>query len=572
MWKRKPWSAVRARSAFRRSVTVAAAVAVGLASVVTPPLQNSAAAAGLPTVQWSTWPQWSIWSGLFNTDYANVHTNFNDWTPSTRDAEQSRADRCRIGVVLHQGGPQVRSLAKTALETTDTARRDALTGTEARGTPLGAAASQDWNASPPPAGFETAQEQRWLTVINKFSFQSGVPAFDTAIREFIRNSDRRTYDAIGSDIVPRANAAATDKVKALVTEQKTTDPYLVALRQWQVDLGALYGEDPVDMTEIALRMSADDARMFLQYGGFAKNAPVPDSAEFRQEVESLKARWAGCDYRNPADPYRALVDVTAVAQAEWQAELDAQAGPRNVIVAAEAQAWKDMFGASTALTESVGQAWIADRMLAHQKSMGSTWKPPAAFTTALKGTQTAIDQQLVIANSALTSVKAQAVKADTAQEQAAQIAAANHTPRGRGLAYALQSVQVTKAAVAATEAATKAIATAKKTSLATTATSSALFAQACAEENALQAQFRRAASEEAAKQAEGRSRCRGGSGRGRQGRRGEGCFRAGPRRGSGEGRQSRCCGRARQAGHRRAGTAQRRRGTGQGRSGTRQGR
>ncbi|GAA3347475.1 hypothetical protein GCM10020358_62390 [Amorphoplanes nipponensis] len=403
--------------------------------------------------------------------------------------------------MLHQGGPQVRSLAKTALETTDTARRDALTGADARDTPLGAAAQQDWNASPPPAGFETAQEQRWLAVINKFSYQSGVPEFDTAMRQFIRNSDHRTYDALDSDIVPRANTAATDKVKALVTEQKTSDRYLVALRQWQVDLGALYGESPVDMTEIALRMSADDARMFLQYGGFAKDAPVADSAEFRQEVESLKARWAGCDYRNPADPYRALVDVTSVAQAEWQAELDAQAAPRNAIVAAEAQAWKDMFDASTALTESVGQAWIADRMLAYQKSMGSTWTPPAAFTTALKGTQTAIDQQLVIANNALTSVKAQSGKADAAQEQAAQIAAANHTPRGRGLAYALQSVQVTKAAVAATEAAAKAIATAKKTSLATTATSSALFAQACAEENALQAQFRRAASEEAAKQA-----------------------------------------------------------------------
>jgi hypothetical protein len=478
-----------------------AALALCMTALTAPSLQRAASAADLPTVHWDQWSDWSIWTGLFDTDYASTHTNFNLWTPSTRDGEQAGADRCRIGNVLHQGGPQVRALAKSALEGSDTDRRNALTGIDSRSTPLGQAAAQDWAASPPPAGFETDQETRWLAVIDKFSYQPFVPSFDGAIREFVRNSDHRTYDAIDADIVPRANNAALAKVTQLVAEQTTTDEYLIALRAFQEELGAMWGSSPVDMTEISLGMSADDARMFLQYGGFAKTAPAADSVEFRQEVESLKARWAGCDYHNPADPYRALTDITAVARTEWQAELDSQAAQRNAIVAAEAQAWKDMFTASTALTEAVGQAWIADRLLAYQKSMGSTWKPTTEFQSALKGTQTTIDQQLVIANDALTSVQAQSAKVDTAQEQAAQIAATNHTARGRGLAYALQSAQVTKASVAATEAATKAIATAKQTSLATTATSSALFAQACAEENALQAQYRRAASEEAARQA-----------------------------------------------------------------------
>jgi hypothetical protein len=104
-------------------LTVVSAIALGVTSVAAPPLQGSASAADLPKVKWDRWPDWSFWAGLWDTSYANTRTNFNLWTPSLRDGEQARADRCRIGGVLHQGGPQVRALAKTALEGADTDRR-----------------------------------------------------------------------------------------------------------------------------------------------------------------------------------------------------------------------------------------------------------------------------------------------------------------------------------------------------------------------------------------------------------------------------------------------------------------
>jgi hypothetical protein len=71
---------------------------------------------------------------------------------------------------------------------------------------------------------------------------------------------------------------------------------------------------------LKLEISADDARRFLQYGGFPKTAPAAGSPEFRIEVEAVKARWASCDITNPVDPYRVLTEVVATARTEWDAD------------------------------------------------------------------------------------------------------------------------------------------------------------------------------------------------------------------------------------------------------------
>ncbi|MGI5175327.1 polymorphic toxin-type HINT domain-containing protein [Dactylosporangium sp. CA-152071] len=471
----------------------------------TPPLTNTSgtgAPPGMPDVAWPLWPEWSVWDGFSNYDYTNRHTSFNDWTPSSKDGAQAREDRCRVGNVLHQGGPNVRALAAQALAGTDAQRRAALAGGSAFESPLGVAAQQDWDASPPPAGFETAQQERWLSEINPISYQVQVPGFDDAFRAFIRAGDQRTYDALNADVVPRAGQAAKDRVTALVAEQGQSDQYFAAFRTFEDELSALFGGgDIVPLTDIANGMSADDARMFLQYGGFAKAAPAPGSQEFRLEVEAMKIRWANCDFNNPADPYRVLTGIVSAAQAEWQAELAGQKPQRDAIVAAEAQAWKDLWTASHAMVEAVGQAWVAERLLAYQKDMGPGWTPTAKFNSTLKLTRDTIAQQLTIAQQAATSAHNQVTAVDTAQTQAAQVAAAGNLPRGRGLAYALQSAQVTKASAAAVDATVAAINTAVQTSNATAATSEAMFQRACAEMNAVQAYYQRAAAQEAAAQA-----------------------------------------------------------------------
>lgn len=69
-------------------------------------------------------------------------------------------------------------------------------------------------------------------------------------------------------------------------------------------------------TEALSTVSADDARRFLQYGGFPTVAPVKGTPEFRVAVEEIKARWASCDITNPQDPYGVLTEVVVKLMAQ----------------------------------------------------------------------------------------------------------------------------------------------------------------------------------------------------------------------------------------------------------------
>src|SRR5690242_844915 len=103
------------------------------------------------------------------------HTPFSIDIPSLSAGQQAREDRCRVGEAVHRGGPQVRTLAQSALAGSDADRRGALTGNSAQQTPLGQAAAQDRDNSPPPWMFPTQQQQRWLDEINKFDYQNNPP-------------------------------------------------------------------------------------------------------------------------------------------------------------------------------------------------------------------------------------------------------------------------------------------------------------------------------------------------------------------------------------------------------------
>ncbi|NED86379.1 hypothetical protein G3I76_40605, partial [Streptomyces sp. SID11233] len=76
-------------------------------------------------------------------------------------------------------------------------------------------------------------------------------------------------------------------------------------------------------------MGADNARIFLESGGFPSSAPAVDSAEYRIAVENLKTRFAACAWRDPIDPDRVLRPEVETAAGEWQAEITSQATQRN---------------------------------------------------------------------------------------------------------------------------------------------------------------------------------------------------------------------------------------------------
>ncbi|MCX2927980.1 hypothetical protein [Streptomyces sp. NEAU-W12] len=57
-------------------------------------------------------------------------------------------------------------------------------------TPIELANSNDWETAPPPPGFQTEQQERWLEQIGKFQHHFDAPEFDTETREFAATPTR----------------------------------------------------------------------------------------------------------------------------------------------------------------------------------------------------------------------------------------------------------------------------------------------------------------------------------------------------------------------------------------------
>jgi hypothetical protein len=132
------------------------------------------------------------------------------------------------------------------------------------------------------------------------------------------------------------------------------------------------------------------------------------------------------------------------------------------------------------------------------------WPTAADFTYAtneIKNAQTRASAQLTIANNASADAQTQATAVTNAQAAATTIATNNNYPVGRGLAYAQQSAQVTKASAAGAAAAAKATATAVQATKAAVADSATLISLAQTQAKAMQAEYAKNAAQEAARQA-----------------------------------------------------------------------
>ncbi|WP_280715326.1 hypothetical protein [Kitasatospora sp. MAP5-34] len=446
------------------------------------------------------------WQGaLTDADIARVVA-----APSAPDylaqAAKVREAVCRLGYAFQEGGPAVKAAAQAGLSGSDTQKITASTSFIYPN-------SQDRAAALAKTDELNKRHDAWNSQLagltgppakSDWDFQHS-PDFGKEIGGFYGN--RIFLDDLSftnTELSPRASQASVDAAVKVYNARYGQDvPANAGDRQtWE---NVLHPKDPTSP------LWADDYRMFLQYGGFPTAAPAPGSVDFRMDAEALKVRFAGCTSTNPLDPHHVLGAESVTAAAEWKAELDAQAGPRADILAAESVASADLATASEAMVEAVGRSWTAGQLtkwqaywLSYKKKDDLSYPKPATFDQvkrAIADDQNRAKAQLDIANKAAADAQTQTAKVTAAQAKAGGIAAANGTPYGRGLAYAQQSAQVAKASAAAAQAAAKATETAYNATKAISADSAALIALAQTQAHGQQAEFQRAAAQEAADQA-----------------------------------------------------------------------
>ncbi|MEV5576637.1 putative toxin [Spirillospora sp. NPDC052269] len=446
---------------------------------------------------------------------------YGDGERLTEAGTELRQDRCYLGRIVHSGGPQMKAFAGNGLAGSDSQLKQAAGARNGANQPLDAAHSKDMTAfntkrdqlSGKPAAW-AATAQRSDVTWPGTSKGPNPPSWVTDARASFYDEKFWTVgnDIWTGDVMPLASkdslTAAVDLAKQLKLYKYSdqTPETARARRAWE----SIGDYTWMDNQVMQGNHHADDIRLFLQYGGFPTTRLAPGTAEFRNEVESLKLRYAACESLTPADPYHAMADAVKTAGQEWKGELDAQAAQRNAIVASEAKAAQALETGSDAMIEAVGQSWIA-YYLASWQSAWSTHKPTeqyyptaATFTYVkdqLAKAKTAAQAQLAIANKAATDASAEASKVVAAQDAAGKIATTNGTPYGRGLSYALQSAQVTKASAAAAAAAAKATETAFNATNASVSDAATLEALAKTQAQGLATAFRKAAAQEAAAQA-----------------------------------------------------------------------
>ncbi|NUQ98669.1 MAG: hypothetical protein HOY79_19665, partial [Streptomyces sp.] len=423
--------------------------------------------------------------------------------------EDARINRCIAGVALHIGGPALKAAAAKALNGTDADLTAALEGAQSGLGTLGDARGKDHDAVIAYLNQSRDRAARWEAA-NKVYAQTGwdsgtsfhAPEFDADVVAFTLGPQNDLLGRLGQDGRSVPTKDSVDQAKKVAAEIKGRD-------DWNdFAAGTMFGDTAVRGPWNST--TASDVASFLRHGGFVTGPLEEGSAEYRMEVEALKVAWGDCDSFNPVDARRILSPVVLTAHQEWEQEYAAQAKSRATIMTAETNVSAEARKATEAMIESIGQAWLAEQILLWQKYWAGQPKDnihrprPAVFTQAktdLAAAQKKTADQLVLANKAVAAAKTASEQADSAQNDAYALADAAKTPRGRGLLYAQQSVQVAKASYAAAQAAAKATQTTVNAAKATVADSKTLFALSQTQAHAVNTEFRRIAAQEAAAQA-----------------------------------------------------------------------
>ncbi|MFI9327533.1 RICIN domain-containing protein [Kitasatospora sp. NPDC052868] len=401
-----------------------------------------------------------------------------------KDAEAKRQARAHMATALHGGGVQMRTEAGTALARNDADLSTVWAAWNDRNWPTdpSGALSKDVAAALVADQARGQRDDGRRRFLDGFSMYDAQPDLDGGVINYMSSNSTfwRALHSTGFTLpMPQADQAAKDRVTAIAKENGARNPSEAWL--WDTYIyPTTHG-------------SADDVRRFIQYNGYPTTAPAQGTPEFRIEVEAIKARWAGGDPTNPFDPKYVLMDAEETAWAEYQAELNSQARQRADITTAETQALEALKTGSEAMNDALSYAWYADRLLwAQQYRATPDWHADVARIPHDLGVIKAKVAGLAeAAKMAAGQAQDAADRVQAAQEAAAAVAKAGGTPEGRGLTYALQSAQVTKASASATTAVANAIQTALATTDATLADSATLLATAKAQAHAARAQFLR---------------------------------------------------------------------------------
>ncbi|MFC3575522.1 Hint domain-containing protein [Streptomyces yaanensis] len=432
-----------------------------------------------------------------------------------KNAERVRKEQCLLSGVLRKGGPAMKEVARAGLIGTEEQLHTAANPEYWNGTPLHAAFEKDraaadvkmdelwgrayvWQESlhveQPPPGYSYSGFQ-WV--------ESDANPFRTInLSSWVADQFWKDESDFYVDPHPTASKESVDAATAIYNARysEATKENYEDRKAWEWEMQFMHP------------MYADDARLFLQYGGFPTSAPDPDSMEFRLDVENLKARFASCAFTNAIDPHGVLTPELAVAHTEWQDELAGQKTQRDTIIRAESQANSDLSTASQALGEALAQSLIATRLTDWQAywtkqtaaDHPNDYPEATEFTQVQKWIRDARGRaagRLFVASRAALDAKTQADKVTKAQNEAYAIADQAGLPRGRGLLYGQQAAQVTKASAAAAQAAAKAVETAFNATRASAADSKTLNDLANTQAHATKAEFRRKAAQEAEAQA-----------------------------------------------------------------------
>ncbi|MFF1477326.1 polymorphic toxin type 27 domain-containing protein [Streptomyces sp. NPDC058301] len=430
-------------------------------------------------------------------------------------AASVREDQCRLGFALRKGGIAMKAVARAGLHGTDAELRAAAAPNFWDQTPLSQAykRDRDWASAKMAElsspfdddhGRVTTWEKEipllWPTGADIPDYNLGGLFGATGYAHWIAGQ----FWTKESDFYENLTPLASKESAAAVTE--------IGKTRYSEDSGSSLEERQAFQSLTSMHgMYADDARLFLQTGGFPTTAPDPGSLEFRIDVENLKARFASCASQNPQDPNKVLGPELTIAATEWQSEIAGQKDQSDTILGAEARANEDLQVAAQAMGEAIAQSTIESVLTSWQASWAKSdpktdpRRPtPDQFADVerrIVNAQARATGRVFVASRAALDAKAQAAKVDTAQQAAYAIADAAGLPRGRGLMYAQQAAQITKASAAAALAASKATETAMNATRASVADGKALNALAMTQAHASKAEFRRKAAEEAAAQA-----------------------------------------------------------------------
>lgn len=427
------------------------------------------------------------------------------------DAEKVREAQCLLGAVLRKGGDGMKAVARAGLNGTQEQLLAAAAPEYWQETPLSTAFEQDRVVGDAKLEELSKRKDVWQSYLSMrdippgytytgFQWPPDNPTIftQTGLSGWMADRWWTSESSFYEDPHPRAGQDAVDRVTAIVNSRYYPDGPYEDRSAWEWEMQFMHP------------MYADDARIFLENGGFPTEAPAPDSMEFRVDVENLKSRFASCATSNPIDPHQVLTAEVAVAAQEWQNEIAGQREQRDAILAAEQAASKDLQVAAQAMGEALGQSMIASRLAdweAHflKIPVGGSGRPEASEYTQAR---TWIEQakaratgRLYVASRAAQHAQAQVAAVTAAQNAAYKIADDAGLPRGRGLLYGQQAAQVTKASAAAAQAAAKATETALNATRASAADSKTLNALAMTQAHASKAEFRRKAAQEAEAQA-----------------------------------------------------------------------